>query len=168
MAQTVRICLQMQETWVQSLSQVDPLEKGLATHSSILAWKIPWTEEPWWATVHGVSELDTTEATEHAHIKSQLLGWGVSGVSDYQVGVLTDNAADAQQWSEGRWEMQSSSKIPSRWPLHENTERRSWSQKPSPEMNPVSLQDLPGHGWKSMLIYCQTFPVMPVLLQVQG
>ena len=36
----------MQETWVQSLSQVDPLEKGLATHSSILAWKIPWTEEP--------------------------------------------------------------------------------------------------------------------------
>ena len=36
----------MQEMWVQSLDREDPLEKGMATHSSILAWKIPWTEEP--------------------------------------------------------------------------------------------------------------------------
>ena len=36
----------MQETWVQSLGQEDPLEKEMATHSSILAWKIPWTEKP--------------------------------------------------------------------------------------------------------------------------
>ena len=36
----------MQETWVGSLSQEDPLEKEVATHSSILAWEIPWTEEP--------------------------------------------------------------------------------------------------------------------------
>ena len=36
----------MQDTWVQSLGQEDPLEKEMATHSSILAWKIPWTEEP--------------------------------------------------------------------------------------------------------------------------
>ena len=36
----------MQETWVQSLGREDPLEKGLATYSSILAWRIPWTEEP--------------------------------------------------------------------------------------------------------------------------
>ena len=35
----------MQETWVQSLGQEDPLEKGMATHSSILAWRISWTEE---------------------------------------------------------------------------------------------------------------------------
>ena len=34
------------ETWVQSLGQEDPLEKGMATHSSVLAWRIPWTEEP--------------------------------------------------------------------------------------------------------------------------
>ena len=34
------------EMWVQSLGQKDPLEKGMATHSSILAWRIPWTEEP--------------------------------------------------------------------------------------------------------------------------
>jgi len=36
----------MQETEVQSLGQEDPLEKGVATHSSLLAWRIPWTEEP--------------------------------------------------------------------------------------------------------------------------
>ena len=36
----------MQETWVQSLGREDLLEKGMATHSCILAWKIPWTEEP--------------------------------------------------------------------------------------------------------------------------
>ena len=36
----------MRETWVQSLGREGPLEKGMATHSSILAWRIPWTEEP--------------------------------------------------------------------------------------------------------------------------
>ena len=36
----------MQETWVQFLGQEDPLEKGMATHSSIRAWRIPWTQEP--------------------------------------------------------------------------------------------------------------------------
>ena len=36
----------MQETWVRSLGQEDPLEEGMTTHSSILAWRIPWTEEP--------------------------------------------------------------------------------------------------------------------------
>ena len=45
-AQTVKNPLAIQETWVQSLGQEDPLEKGMATHSSILAWRIPRTEEP--------------------------------------------------------------------------------------------------------------------------
>ena len=36
----------VQKTWVRSLGQEDPLEKGMATHSSILAWRIPWTEKP--------------------------------------------------------------------------------------------------------------------------
>ena len=46
MAQTVKNLPAMQETWVRSLAQEDPLEKGMATHFSILAWKIPWTEKP--------------------------------------------------------------------------------------------------------------------------
>ena len=45
-AQLVKNLPTMQETWVQSLGQEDPLEEGMATHSSILAWRIPWTEEP--------------------------------------------------------------------------------------------------------------------------
>ena len=46
MAQTVKNLPMMRETWVRSLGWEDPLEEGLATHSSILAWKIPWIEEP--------------------------------------------------------------------------------------------------------------------------
>ena len=46
MSQIVKNAPAMQETWVQSLDQEDPLEKEMATHSSILAWRIPWTEEP--------------------------------------------------------------------------------------------------------------------------
>ena len=42
----VKNLLEMQETWVQSPGQEDPLEKGMVTHSSILAWRAPWTEEP--------------------------------------------------------------------------------------------------------------------------
>ena len=48
----------MQETRVQSLDQEDPLEKEMAPHSSVLAWKILWTEEP--GRLHGSQELDTT------------------------------------------------------------------------------------------------------------
>ena len=51
--------------WVRSLGQEDPLEKGMATHSSILAWRIPWTEEPGGLQSIGHKELDTTEATQH-------------------------------------------------------------------------------------------------------
>ena len=56
-----------QETQVRSLGWEEPLEEGMATHSTILAWRIPWTEEPGGATVHGVAEQDTTETTAHTH-----------------------------------------------------------------------------------------------------
>ena len=46
MARTIKNLLVMQETQVQSLDRDDPLEEEMATHSSILAWEIPWTEEP--------------------------------------------------------------------------------------------------------------------------
>ena len=48
-------------SWVQSLGREDPLEKGIETHSSILTWRIPMDREAWWATAHGVAELDMTE-----------------------------------------------------------------------------------------------------------
>ena len=46
MAQLVKNTPAMQDTWVQSPGQEDPMEEGMAAHSSILAWRIPWTEEP--------------------------------------------------------------------------------------------------------------------------
>ena len=53
------------ETWVRSLGQEDPLKKAMAIHSSILAWRIPWTEEPGGLQFHGGHrESDTTEATK--------------------------------------------------------------------------------------------------------
>jgi len=50
----------MQETWVRFLGQEDPLEKEMATHSSILAWRIPWIKEPGWLQSMGSQESDTT------------------------------------------------------------------------------------------------------------
>ena len=50
-----------QETWVRSLGWEEPLEEGMATHSSILAWRIPWTEELTGLSPWGHKELDTTE-----------------------------------------------------------------------------------------------------------
>jgi len=52
---------EMQETMVQSLGQEDPLENGMAAHSSILAWEIPWTEGPGGLQSMGSKESDTTE-----------------------------------------------------------------------------------------------------------
>ena len=59
-----------QETQVQSLGWDNPLEGGMETHSSILAWGNPMDRAPWQATVHSVAEADTTESTEHTRTSS--------------------------------------------------------------------------------------------------
>ena len=56
MDKTVKNLLAVQETWVPSLDWDDPLEEGMATHSSILAWKIPMDRGAWQATHHGVTK----------------------------------------------------------------------------------------------------------------
>ena len=58
-AQMVKNSPAMRETWVQSLGWEDPLEEDMATHSSILAWRIPMDRGAWWATVHGVAKSQT-------------------------------------------------------------------------------------------------------------
>ena len=58
-AQMVKNPLAMWETWVRSLGWEDPLEKGKATHSSILAWRISWPSGTWQAIVHGVTNSQT-------------------------------------------------------------------------------------------------------------
>ena len=61
-AQTVKRLPMVWETWVRPLGQEDPLEKEMATHSSVLAWEIPWTEEPGGYSPWGCRESDTTES----------------------------------------------------------------------------------------------------------
>ena len=65
MVQRLRICLPMQEMQVQSLGQEDPLEEEMATHSSIFAWEIPWTEEPGGLQSMG-SQKNQTQTTTKA------------------------------------------------------------------------------------------------------
>ena len=64
-AQMVKNLPIMQETRVSSLGWEDPLEKGMVTHSSFLARRIPWTEEPVGATVHGVAKSQTQLQLTH-------------------------------------------------------------------------------------------------------
>ena len=67
--QMVKSLSAMQETQVQSLGREDPKEKGMATHSSVLSWRIPWTEEPGGLQSMGSHKLDTTEQlSTHEHM----------------------------------------------------------------------------------------------------
>ena len=68
----------MQETQAQSLVWDDPLEEGMATHSSILAWRTPWTEEPGGLQPMGPQESDTTGVTAHTGMATPSRGCGPS------------------------------------------------------------------------------------------
>ena len=65
MAQKIKNLPAMQETWVQSLGQENLMEKGMATHSSILAWRIPWTVEPGGSWSMGLQTVNMTEQLTH-------------------------------------------------------------------------------------------------------
>ena len=68
MVQVVKNLPAMQETQVRSLGQEDPLEKGMGTHSSILAWRIPWTEKPGGLQSRGSQESDNLRKTQGSQI----------------------------------------------------------------------------------------------------
>ena len=72
MVQTVKNPSAIQETWVKSLGWEDPLAEGMASHSNILAWRIPMDREAWRATIHGIAESDMIEwlsMAQHIHFK---------------------------------------------------------------------------------------------------
>ena len=69
-AQTMKNLPAMRETWVWSLGWEDPLEKGMATHSSILAWRISMDRGAWWATVHGATKSQTRLKRFRTHTHS--------------------------------------------------------------------------------------------------
>ena len=74
MAQRLQRLPAMQETWVQSLGQEDPLEKETATHSSTLAWRIPWTEEPAGLQSTGSQRVGHDERLSQIYIESTFNG----------------------------------------------------------------------------------------------
>ena len=81
-AQMAKNLLAMQETWVQSLGQEDSLEKGMAIHSSILSWRIPWTEEPGGLQSRGSQRVGHNwEANTHTHTHIQ----GSIEAQDYKI-----------------------------------------------------------------------------------
>jgi len=65
MAQMVKNPPAIWETWVQSLGWEDPLEEGMATHSNILAWRIPMDRGAWQTTLHGVAKSLSDSAQQH-------------------------------------------------------------------------------------------------------
>ena len=77
-ALTVKNLPKMWETWVRSLGREDPLEKGMATHSSLLAWRIPWTEEP--GRLRGHKQSDTTEGLPFSDTKPKV--WYMKEIID--------------------------------------------------------------------------------------
>ena len=101
MAQTVKNLPAVQETWVRSLGQEDPLEKGIATHSSTLAWRIPWTESladygPW-----GHKESDMTEQlTLSLHFREWSQLWALATTLDQQ-----EISYNIRKWVRGRPEI---------------------------------------------------------------
>ena len=92
-AQMVKNLPAMQKTWVQSLRQKDPLEKEMATHSSILAWRIPWTKKPGGLQSMG-SQSQTRLSYYHFHFQR-----------DVQKNVL-QNVKNSLHWIEGLNEME--------------------------------------------------------------
>ena len=83
MMQRLKHLAAMWETWVRSLGQEDPLEKEMAPHSSILAWRIPWTEELGGLQSTGRKESDTTERLQFLSLSFQgnLVIWRCSLIS---------------------------------------------------------------------------------------
>ena len=80
----------MWETWVQSLGQEDPLEKGMATHSSILAWRIPWIQEPGRLQSLGSQRVRMTERLTHTHTHTRAHARNTLMVSYALVKQITD------------------------------------------------------------------------------
>ena len=99
-AQTINSLPTIRETWVWSLGRKDPLEKRMATHSSILAWRIPWTEESGELPSMGSQELDTKEKkirVRHDWVTHTHTSWW--GPSDHSRSLNLPYTPSPAQWS---------------------------------------------------------------------
>ena len=97
--------LPVQEMWVWSLCREDPLEKEIATHSSILVWKMPWTEEPGRLQSMGSQRVGHDWATEHTHSLCHWLAVPLAAAAQWQVsaGVTKCTTQLLSQWYTHIW-----------------------------------------------------------------
>ena len=89
----------MRETWVQSLGWEDPLEEGMATHSSILAWRIPWTQEPGGLQSMASQKVGHSWMTKHSTQLEQRRSWMRRGTF-YEIGSKSAATAEAPDCAE--------------------------------------------------------------------
>ena len=94
-AQTVKNLPAVRKTWVQSLGWEDPLEKGMTTHSSILAWRMPWTEEPgdlWFIALHRIGQhwSNLVHMPAHIHINPKYQ-WGEGKIEGHNTSMLLES-----------------------------------------------------------------------------
>ena len=101
----------MQETWLRSLGWEGTLEKGKATHSGILSWKIPIDRGPWWATVHGVAKSQTRLSDYAQHVTPLFLLWGLHWV-------LEMSEMCGSLWQGALWWVRKSRGVPVMVPLN--------------------------------------------------
>ena len=140
----------MQETWVWSLGLEDPLEKGMATSSNILAWRIPWTEEPSGATVHGVAKSQTWLSDEHFHFSLRLHLNLVSHMRP--VAAILDTAALVHSDLHGQ----------PRGIQVQSSHSHLWQGRPPPNLARILMSPTySAVGWISLLKEVKSSPLFP-------
>ena len=117
----------IQETQIPSLGWEDPLEKGMATHSSIPAWKIPWTEEPGSYSPWGGKESDTTERLTLSHFSKSKTIW-----IEFQILFLFSSSYQLGRWGK---EGEGLLKVPESQDSRENKNVKMKTQKGKNESN---------------------------------
>ena len=117
----------IQETQIPSLGWEDPLEKGMATHSSISAWKIPWTEEPGSYSPWGGKESDTTERLTLSHFSKSKTTW-----FEFQILFLFSSSYQLGRWGK---EGEGLLKVPESQDSRENKNVKMKTQKGKNESN---------------------------------
>ena len=117
----------IQETQIPSLGWDDPLEKGMATHSSISAWKIPWTEEPGSYSPWGGKESDTTERLTLSHFSKSKTTW-----FEFQILFLFSSSYQLGRWGK---EGEGLLKVPESQDSRENKNVKMKTQKGKNESN---------------------------------
>ena len=144
----------MRETWIRSLHWEGPLEEDTATHSSILSWRHPVDRGAWWASVHGVAELDTTECLWTQRLSIMCFNTFTQSLMKYRYNYyshLIDKEIGGQQC------LSTYSNSHSPWvaDLGSDLSTLTWHQPLSHQVIPQSPRQL-SPGWVNQIVWAST------------